>query len=161
MPPGRIAIFALGAAVGACAISYVAVRIKLALQDWNVGTVGLRELDTIIEDAELEEEDLPIFAVNRGLVGKVAHEVKARFGTPERTPANVEAVRRAAYTLLREWTGDSHRTAHIARDLPRIVELVFVPSQPEIEARRFAQSLPVQLRRWRYVSPLADFLLRR
>lgn len=156
----RLALYG-ALATGAFLASAAAVKLALAARDWQTGRDGLRALDVIIEDAELEEDDLRVYAVNRGLVGKVAHAVKARFGTPERTAANVEAVRRAALALLREWTGDSHRTAHIARDLPLIVELVFVPSRAEVDARRFSESLPVRLRQWQYGSALVDFLLRR
>jgi hypothetical protein len=94
-------------------------------------------------------------------VAKIAREARAKhFGTtPARTPANEEVAKRVLIRIFAEHSGGSHRTDHIARDLPLALELLFAPTAAEIDARRFGRSLPVWWRKLRHASNWLDFLL--
>lgn len=79
------------------------------------------------------------------LVGKreaytrcVVMEVKNRFGKPERTNANVLAVRRYALDIM---TRHGVRPTHIAKQLPMVIELVFACSGAELEAEHMQATL--------------------
>lgn len=76
-------------------------------------------------------------------VAYIAQEVKGQFGCPPRTAENVLAVRDA---VRRAMLVKGHRPSHVARDAPLAVELVFVPSQSELEAARFTRSFAVKQR---------------
>lgn len=63
----------------------------------------------------------------------VAQKCKAYFGCPVETAANRLSVRHFARKVMEE---DGHRPTHIARDLPVVVELTFLPSDSEIWANK-------------------------
>jgi transglutaminase/protease-like cytokinesis protein 3 len=68
----------------------------------------------------------------------VVMEVKNRFGKPERTQANMLAVRRYALDIM---TRHGVRPTHIAQQLPMVVELVFASSAMELEAAHMQHTL--------------------
>lgn len=67
----------------------------------------------------------------------VIAECKMIFGVPTHTEVNRKAVRRTAVKLMK-----SHgvRPAHINMLVPKIIEMVFVPSKYDLEAKRLAAS---------------------
>lgn len=67
----------------------------------------------------------------------IVAECKMVFGTPKSTEANHKAVRRVAVKLLKN---HGVRPSHINVLAPRIIELVFIPSRHELEAKRLANS---------------------
>jgi len=73
-----------------------------------------------------------------GYTRAVVHECKTRFGRPERTAANVLAVRRYALDIM---TRHGLRPTHIQQQLPMVVELVFVRSAAEHEAEYLTETL--------------------
>jgi len=73
----------------------------------------------------------------------IVAECKMVFGTPKSTDANHKAVRRVAVKLLKN---HGVRPAHINVLIPRIIELVFIPSRHELEAKKISQF-------WRSVVP--------
>jgi len=76
---------------------------------------------------------------NRGNYTRtVVHECKNRFGRPERTAANVLAVRRYALDIM---TRHGLRPTHVQQQLPMVVELVFVRSAAEAEAEHLTEAL--------------------
>jgi hypothetical protein len=76
---------------------------------------------------------------NRGeYTRSVVQECKNRFGRPERTAANVLAVRRYALDIM---TQHGLRHTHISQQLPMTVELVFVRSAAEDEAEYLTETL--------------------
>jgi hypothetical protein len=67
----------------------------------------------------------------------VVAECKLVFGTPRYSDASVLAVRRHAVRVMK---AHGVRPAHIGSMVPKIIELVFVPSEFELEAKRLASS---------------------
>lgn len=67
----------------------------------------------------------------------IVAECKMVFGTPKSTEANHKAVRRVAVKLLKN---HGVRPAHVNVLVPKIIELVFIPSRHELEAKRMANS---------------------
>jgi len=70
----------------------------------------------------------------------VVAECKMIFGVPRATEANMLAVRRRAVALMKK---HGVRPSHINALVPKIVELVFVPSCWELEAKRLSNSAVV------------------
>jgi hypothetical protein len=66
-------------------------------------------------------------------IREVVFAVKAKFGLPKRTEANRVAVRDYAVRIMKEV---GHRPSHICRDVPKIVRLVFTPTDEEIRQLR-------------------------
>jgi len=64
-------------------------------------------------------------------IQSVVAEVKNRFGSPERTPANVLSVRRFANDVMQR---HGLRPTHVAQNLPMVVALTFMKSDTELEA---------------------------
>jgi len=82
---------------------------------------------------------LPGGSVNnrRRFIGHCARVAKARFGLPQRSKANQLAVR----DFLRKYMEEhGHRPSHIARDIEMSVELVFIPSNADVEVQRLRAS---------------------
>lgn len=67
----------------------------------------------------------------------IVAECKLVFGVPKNTEANYKAVRRTAVKLMKN---HGVRPAHANTMLPKIVEMVFMPSCHELEAKRLANS---------------------
>jgi len=70
-------------------------------------------------------------------VNTVVAECKLVFGVPKHSEANYKAVRRVAVKLMKN---HGVRPSHINSMLPKIVEMVFMPSCYELEAKRLANS---------------------
>lgn len=65
-------------------------------------------------------------------------EAKVRFGKPERTGANLLAVRKFAGDAMRK---HRVRPTHVARMLPLVVECVFMESDSERDARKLVEAV--------------------
>ncbi len=68
----------------------------------------------------------------------VIAEAKTRFGKPDRTSANVLAVRKYVGDAMRK---HRVRPTHVARMLPIVVECVFMESESEREARQLVEAV--------------------
>lgn len=75
---------------------------------------------------------------------EVLAAVKAKFGTPKRTEANVRAVRRYATDIMKE---HNLRHTHLQMVLPGIVEASFTPDKYEVEAANTGVCWTAQWRR--------------
>lgn len=73
----------------------------------------------------------------------VVAEAKLVFGVPKRTEANYKSVRRVVVKLMQN---HGVRPSHISTMLPGVVEMVFLPSKFELEAKRLASSAPAWAR---------------
>lgn len=125
-----------------------------AMRRMAIGNRLVWAVDQQVGDADMPEEDVGRVVHGGPFVVKVALEVKARMkGTPEDTKLNRDNAWAIGRSVMREWTGDSHRTQHYMRDLPWVVEAVFTPTQIEQEARAAGNSLPVRWRKWRSRAP--------
>jgi hypothetical protein len=114
--------------------------------------VAQRYLDQLdsndLIDDDLEVVKTGIRSHRRRWVGQVARKVKLNFGgTPKDTEANRLAIWREAVRTMKQLTDGDHRTTHMTRDLPIIVELVLIPTEEEIEAKRVSESWQFLLRR--------------
>lgn len=86
----------------------------------------------IVKSKETKTSPLP-----GKFVMDVACQVKVRFGgTPEYTQANIAAVKEYACRVM---YAHGMRWAHIYRDLPKVVALVFTPSRDEIKTAYMMQ----------------------
>lgn len=82
-------------------------------------------------------EHLTVYERPRYMQAVIA-EAKVRFGKPERTSANVLAVRKFVGDTMRK---HRVRPTHVARMTPIVVECVFMESAAETEAREMVQAV--------------------
>jgi len=75
----------------------------------------------------------------------VIADCKVRFGLPEDNSANRLCVHKWAGDKMRE---HGLRPTHIARHLPQVVSMVFVPSVAEIEAKQIERKSTIVADRW-------------
>jgi hypothetical protein len=105
----------------------------------------------------LEEEDEPKAKrrINNGgkdkFVREIVAAVKAKFGTPKPTEANLRAVRRYATEVMRE---HNLRHTHVQMVLPKIISASFVPDKYEMSAMRMAGCYTAQTRKGAYAKLL-------
>jgi hypothetical protein len=76
-------------------------------------------------------------------VSAVAYETKIKFGTPTRTQANYKAVREYAVKKMQD---HGHRPAHIIRDIEKVVTLVFINTQEQLDDLELAHHPLVEVR---------------
>jgi len=106
---------------------------------------GTFELDATKANVELHRVVRPR---NRSTyTNLVVAECKMVFGVPKATEANMLAVRRRAVALMKK---HGVRPSHISALAPKIVELVFVPSRWELEAKKLGNSAVVYERTSQY-----------
>jgi len=74
----------------------------------------------------------------------LATEIKAKLGTPARTPANVLAVRHLAHARCREV---NLRAIDTRRAVEQAIELVFLPDDADIEAAKIRNSRSAHAKR--------------
>jgi len=111
-------------------------------------------LDREFPDAFMTREEAEGVVFGGLWVNKVAHAVKVEMGLDfDDTPLNRQQAVRIAKRLMVEWSNNSHRTAHMRRDMRRILLLVFTPDQEELEVRRMESSWPIWWRRMRVRHP--------
>jgi len=93
----------------------------------------------VVED---REEATVKRRIRAGLKGNYCREitaaVKAKFGTPKPTEANLRAVRRYATEVMRE---NNLRHTHIQRVLPLIIAAAFVPDKYELAGMEMASCM--------------------
>lgn len=111
----------------------------------GVDDTGEQE-DDAVDAAEGNDEEAPqdttpaandkvIKPTKDQFVRKVVYSAKGRFGTPKYTNANRRAVHDYCVKFMK---AAGHRDSHIYRDIPRIINLVFIPSRDEfLQAKRF------------------------
>lgn len=105
-------------------------------------------LDRDFPDAFMERDEAEGVVFGGLWVNKVAHQVKVEMGLDfDDTPLNRKNAVRIAKRLMVEWSNASHRTAHMRRDMRRIMLLVFTPDATELEYRRLERSWPIWWRR--------------
>jgi len=105
------------------------------------------------EDRRRGEVDfVPInYVPNRHFIGWLMQEAKVQFGCPELIESNRLMVRRWVRDRMRE---RGMRVVHQEQWLDKIVAMVFVPSDNDIEAREYLMSSVACARRDRYQGPL-------
>jgi len=107
--------------------------------------------DMVVYAGAMAPVDVPAPTKRRVKTGRVSlfkrevlAAVKAKFGTPKRTEANVRAVRRYATDVMK---AHNLRHTHLQMVLPGIVEASFTPDKWEVEAARTSVSWTAQWRR--------------
>jgi hypothetical protein len=75
---------------------------------------------------------------------EIVHECKNEFGMLKRTESNRLMVHKFVRDQLRAIP--DMRASHVAQQLPLLVELVFIPTETEIMAKKMRQSAAVQMR---------------
>jgi hypothetical protein len=80
-------------------------------------------------------------------INTVVAECRLTFGVCSRSEANEKAVRRVAVKIMKT---HGVRPTHINAMLPQVVEMVFIPTNSDIEARALGMGWAAWFRGWRW-----------
>jgi len=120
------------------------------------------EIDDEVEECSsrpvADEPRRITFGKRKTFIAACVLEAKVQFGLPTDCEANRLMIRKFVRDMMVE---RGMRPTHIAGFLDLVVELVFVPSEDQILARRLRASVAWATRRERYAEPLQTMWWRR